>query len=100
MEPILLPFIGLRHPLSLIDAAVMAIASSISSQFTASGLDEQLRHLSARLVDEFASTLGASAVHACIQSAVAELGSPSVTKYVPVLVERRARKSLSALASS
>ena len=60
-------------------------------------LDDQLKLVCSRLVDDFAGRVPEREVRSCLSRVVKDLGETKVTTYVPVLVERQVRQRLRAL---
>ena len=61
-------------------------------------LDDQLSLVYIRLVDDFAELVGENEVQSSLTHAIDDIGDARVTTYVPVLVEKKVRQRLRALA--
>lgn len=68
--------------------AVELLESAVAAQATA------LEELEGRLVLELGPSVPASVVHRCVEDAASRFAAAPIQTYVPLLVERRVRRSL------
>lgn len=86
----------MRHGAPAFDGEGMANVTLMADK----GLDEHLAHLTGRLIEEYAEKVGANSVREAVDSARIDLRDATVTKYLPVLIERSARDRIKQLVSA
>jgi len=73
---------------------VTSTTDSIPATVDIAGLDSRDDQIVQRLVDDYGTVLGEDAVRGHVREAAAAIGVPRIPQFVPIFIEREARRRI------